>query len=143
MSRNNAIVIMRFRTADNRVFYFVYYADSVDEEIVFTKAEFFRITHRCLIGNVKIAKKKVIRMSKQYWCEYLAVSEVTFVDGVYTCAPYWHSNPAYGYDPEEQEDFDEVLADLLGERPVVHYEEDSDDDEFIFISDTNAWVRRV
>lgn len=115
MSRNNAIVIMRFRTTDNRVFYFVYYADSVDMEHVFTEAEFFNMTHRRLTGDINIVKQKAITLSEENWCEYLAVSDVEFIDGVYTCSPYWNSNPAYGSDPEEQEDFDEVLADLLGE----------------------------
>lgn len=127
MSRNNGIVIMHFRTADNRVFYFVYYADSINEDIVLTEAEFFSMTEPHLTENVEIAKQKAIRMSKDLSCEFLAVSEVTFDDGVYTCSSYWYSNPAYECDPEKKQDFDEVLAVLLGEREFVYYG-DSDDE---------------
>ena len=38
------VIIMNFRTLDNRLFYFVYYAESVDMDLVFTDKEFRQMT---------------------------------------------------------------------------------------------------
>ena len=139
MSRNNGIVVMRFRTADNRVFYFIYYADSSDVEIVFTEAEFRRMTHRRLTSDLAVAKRKAIDMSFEMWCEYLAVCDVNFVNGVFNPNLYWHANPAYNMSATREE-FEPLLSDLLDERPREFVDSDSDSDHEQLREDVRRFV---
>ena len=111
MSRNDAVVILWFRTATGMIMFFVYHAGCADSIFFATKKEFQElIKGKKLTGSLDVAKRIAEKIARETLCEYITadVADVEFdSDGEFIePALSWVENSHYraAYYPDDHDD---------------------------------------